>query len=246
MAGSISLKLGDWLYKNAFGVYNTIYPIFKNRQDKNEIAFIQQHLKPGSTVLDIGANIGFYSKILSQTTGQNGHVHCFEPDITNFNHLKNNTKYLTNITANNLAVSATNDPIKIYLSKELNVDHRTYPVDDYHSIIEIKATSMDSYLEGGKTVDFIKMDIQGFEIEALKGMKNTIMNSPNIQILMEFWPYGLHAAGCSVKALLELLNEMELSYTLTDDNSTIDHNNIAQYETWDKERFTNLYVVKKN
>ena len=146
MAGSISLKLGNWLYKNAFGVYNTIYPIFKNRQDKNEIAFIQQHLKPGSTVLDIGANIGFYSKILSRVAGPTGHVHCFEPDITNFNHLKNNTQHLTNITVNNLAVSATNDPIKIYLSKELNVDHRTYPVDDYQSIIEIKATAMDSYL----------------------------------------------------------------------------------------------------
>jgi FkbM family methyltransferase len=245
MAGSISLKFGDWLYKNAFGVYNTIYPIFKNRQDKNEIAFIQQRLKPGSIVLDIGANIGFYSKILSSATGSQGHVHCFEPDITNFNHLKNNTKHLNNVTINNLAVSATNDPIKIYLSKELNVDHRTYPVNDYQSIIEINATTIDSYLPKGVLVDFIKMDIQGYEIEALKGMKQTILNSPNIQILMEFWPYGLQSAGYSVAALFELLNELGLEYSLTDEVSTIDFANIDKYESWNKERFTNLYVVKK-
>jgi FkbM family methyltransferase len=245
MASSISLKLGDWLYKNAFGVYNIVYPIFKNRQDKHEINFILKNLKPNSTVLDIGANIGFYSKILSAATGPKGHVHCFEPDITNFNYLKKNTKQLKNITINNLAVSASNDPIKIYLSKELNVDHRTYPVENYERIVEINATTIDSYLPSGVLVDFIKMDIQGYEIDALKGMKQTILMSPNIKILMEFWPFGLRSAGYSVKVLIDMFDELGLAYTFMDDLPKIDANNLESYEQWDKDKYTNIFVVKK-
>lgn len=244
MAGKLSLKIGNWLYQHAFDVYNIIYPAFKRRQDKHEIAFIRQHVKKGDFVLDIGANIGFYSAILSDQTGPNGQVHAFEPDATNFAHLLKNTRGCKNVKANQMAVSSSNEPIKIYLSKELNVDHRTYPVDDPAGIIEINATTIDSYLPDNQKVDFVKMDIQGFEIEALKGMKNTIAANQNIQFVMEFWPHGLKSAGYSVRDLLSLLDLYGLQYRLTDSDINLKETDPAQFESWGPDKFTNLHAFK--
>ena len=45
MPSALSIKLGDFLYKNAFPVYNIIYPFFKRRQDKHEIALLKKYIK---------------------------------------------------------------------------------------------------------------------------------------------------------------------------------------------------------
>lgn len=244
MAGKLSLQIGNWLYKNAFPVYNMVYPVFKKRQDRHEIEFISKTLQPGSVVLDIGANIGFYTRILSNLTGPKGKVIAFEPDAANFARLQQNTRLLGNVSVHQLAVSSSNESLKIYHSKELNVDHRTYPVDDYASITEIAATTIDSFLEPGTRIDFIKMDIQGFEIEALKGMKNTIANN-NVRMIMEFWPYGLRKAGKSVSELVALLDEYNLEYRLTEKEGSFNPAD-DDYENWGIEKFTNLYVTKKH
>ena len=59
----------------------------------------------------------------------------------------------------------------------------------------------------GELVKFIKMDIQGFEFQALKGMKNLLMNH-RPQIIMEFWPWGLMQAGSKPKEVLEWMEAL--------------------------------------
>ena len=161
-----------------------MYAMFKNKQDAFEIELLKKHIKKGDTVLDIGANIGFYATILSDLVGDNGNIHCFEPDVTNFNHLKKTTASYKNIIINNKAVGPKTETIKIYTSKNLNVDHRTYKPEEFDKEIAIDAVSIDDYLKWAK-VDFIKMDIQGFEIEAVKGMKETLKNNPKVKILIK-------------------------------------------------------------
>jgi len=108
MPSALSIKLGDFLYKNAFPVYNLIYPIFKRKQDKHEIALLNKYIKNGDVVLDIGANIGFYTKILSDLVGSTGKVYAFEPDKTNFSYLQKNASVLKNVSLINKAVSVPN------------------------------------------------------------------------------------------------------------------------------------------
>lgn len=208
MSQSFSIRLGKFLYKNAFPLYNGIYPIFKRRQDAQELKLISSIIKPGFNILDIGANIGFYTKVFSELTGPKGSVHAFEPDITNFKYLQSNLQKNKNVTLVNKAVSDKTEPLKIYLSKMLNVDHRTYPVDDYSHIMEIDATSIDDYLalNNIKQIDFIKMDIQGFEMSALKGMVNMLKNNPSLKIITELWPYGLSKAGSSALEINNFAN----------------------------------------
>ena len=205
MPQSFSIQLGKFLYKNAFPIYNVLYPVFKRKQDAEELKLIGSIVKPGFHVLDIGANIGFYTEVLSKLVGTKGCVYAFEPDVTNVKHLQQNLRTNENVTLINKAVSDKTGPIKIYLSKMLNVDHRTYPVDEYADVMEINATSIDDYLKLNNCtrVDFIKMDIQGYEMAALRGMEKTLKNNPSVKIITELWPYGLKKAGSSASEVLD-------------------------------------------
>ena len=222
MASSLSIALGNFLYKNCFPIYKLTYKSFKEKQDAFEISLMKKYIKTGDTVLDIGANIGFYAEILSGIVGEKGNVHCFEPDITNFKHLESRSKHLPNVTINNKAVSDKTETIKIYTSKKLNVDHRTYKPDEYDQEIDIYAIAVDEYLQSSTSeINFIKMDIQGFEMSAVKGMTKTLQ-SPNLKMLSEFWPYGMRKAGTSVLDYFYFLKQYNFYIYLIENNQLIE------------------------
>ncbi|MBP7809025.1 MAG: FkbM family methyltransferase [Bacteroidia bacterium] len=221
-----------------------MYSVFKNKQDAFEIELLKKHIKQGDTVLDIGANIGFYATILSDIVGEKGKIHCFEPDTTNFNHLKKTTSSYKNIIINNKAVGPKTEKLKIYTSKELNVDHRTYKPEEYDQEIEIDAVSIDDYLKGEK-VDFIKMDIQGFEMEAMKGMKETLKNNPKVKMISEFWPYGLRKSGSSLRDYFVLLKELNFNVEILKENKleTLDLETVLKLESLGEEHYFNILVT---
>jgi FkbM family methyltransferase len=214
------IKLGNWLYKYCFPLYNLSYARFKNKNDAFEIETLKKTIKPGSYVLDIGANIGFYSKILSDIVGENGRIFCFEPDKTNFKYLQKNTVGLKNVVLFNNAVSDKKDVIKIYKSKMLNVDHRTYPVSDYESVEEIHALSIDELMADGTIpkVDFVKIDIQGYELFAFKGMQKLLQSNKNLKMVAEYWPHGFKKAGYTAADLYRFFTELGYKFSVMENN----------------------------
>lgn len=204
------IKIGNWLYKNCFPLYNLTYKRFKLKNDAEEIRILKSIIRPGFQVLDIGANIGFYAQILSECVGQEGAVYCFEPDATNYRYLLKNTKNLKNVKTFNMAVSDKEEVLKVYKSKLLNVDHRTYPVNNYDSVEEIKADSIDHLIETGKLkkADVIKIDIQGFELTAFKGMHNLLKASSDLKIVAEYWPHGFKRAGTSAVEFFDFFDQL--------------------------------------
>ena len=248
MVSSPEIIVGNFLYKNCFPVYNIIYPLFKKRQDKFEIELLRQYIQQGDVVLDIGANIGFYANILSQLVGSTGKVHCFEPDPMNFAHLKNNTLHFNNITINNKAVGSKTEMLKIYTSKNLNVDHRTYKPDVYDREIEIQAVSIDDYLANNKRVDFVKMDIQGYEMQAIKGMERMLMHNKEIKLLSEFWPYGLKKAGSSLRQYYAFLKDLGFDVLLLEESRcrNITLEKVKQMEDLGEEHYFNIFAERGN
>lgn len=214
---SLSIQLGNFLYRKAYWLYKPTYALFKKKQDAFEINLLKKYIRHGYVVLDIGANIGFYATLLSELVGEKGEVHCFEPDVKNFRHLQNSTKGYKNIHINNKAVGSKTEKIKIYTSKNLNVDHRTYKPEEYDKEFDIEAISVDEYIKG--KVDFIKMDIQGFEMQAVQGMQKTLSENKEIKVISEFWPYGLRKAGSSVLAYYEFLTAHDFTVYLLKKNS---------------------------
>jgi FkbM family methyltransferase len=246
---SLSVKLGNFLYNHAFSVYKRVYAVFKKRQDAFEIELLKKQIKPGDVVLDIGANIGFYASILSELAGQKGEVHCFEPDPKNFARLKEACGGMKNIFLNNKAVGSETGILTFYTSDELNVDHRTYKPESYESKFEVPAVSMDDYL-AGKKVDFIKMDIQGFEIAAIKGMNATLKNNSPVKLLTEFWPYGLKQAGCSATEFYQMLLHLDFKCYLLEKNSLspLSREKAAELEKLenDKRFYFNIFATRSD
>jgi FkbM family methyltransferase len=262
---SFSIKLGNFLYKHAFVLYKPIYTLFKNKQDQFEIALLKKYIHSGDTVLDIGANIGYYAEILSNIVGEKGIVHCFEPDTTNFEYLKVAANSKENIIINNKAVGPKTEKLKIYTSKNLNVDHRTYKPEEYDQEIEIDAVSVDDYISNlpststplrlrsvhalnGGTINFIKMDIQGFEMQALMGMKETLKNNSDVKLISEFWPYGLREAGSSVSAYYAALADLGFTCYLLETNTLkkLSLRDVQALEPLGEERYFNIFATRSD
>lgn len=207
------IKLGNWLYRYCFPLYDLSYSRFKRKNDRDEIALARRIVRPGDHVLDIGANIGFYAELLSEITGPEGRVYSFEPEARNFTRLQSKVGDLANVELFHAAVSETNETLKLYRSKLLNVDHRTYRVSNYESVDEIEAWSIDS-LVAAKTiqrVDVIKIDIQGYELSAFRGMRQLLKDS-SPKILAEFWPHGFNRAGATAVEFFDFF--AALDYTV--------------------------------
>jgi hypothetical protein len=86
-------------------------------------------------------------------------------------------------------------------------DHRIYDSPEGRASIPIKAVRLDDYFaDRGGQVDFIKMDIQGAEPGAVRGMPLLLESNRRLKILMEFWPKGISGMGSDPRAFFEFLS----------------------------------------
>ena len=113
----------------------------------------------------------------------------------------------SNVTLIQKAVAAETGMLKLYPSPLLNVDHRTYSSENSKGGYEVEKISVDDFVGRKFKVDFIKMDIQGFETEAIRGMAKTLSDNQDVNLFIEFWPYGLKQAGSSAAVLFDLVAE---------------------------------------
>src|SRR5438045_4737102 len=126
---SVLHSAANKLYQYVFPIYRLLYAAYKTRADRAERELLKQILFPGAVVVDVGANIGIYSKFLSRCVGPSGLVHSFEPSRDNFKRLSAATRDVSNIQVTQAVVGERSGPCKLYVSDRLNVDHRAYKAD---------------------------------------------------------------------------------------------------------------------
>ncbi|MFQ3597207.1 MAG: FkbM family methyltransferase [Chloroherpetonaceae bacterium] len=145
------------------------------------VKVLKRLLKSGDMVLDIGANVGYIALEMAKCVGASGKVFAFEPDAKNFALLKRNLELNPdcNIEPIALAVSDTNAPLRLYKSIiDFNDSaHSTLP-SEKHSVdfIEIPTTTIDDFVQsrGVQKLNAIKIDIEGAEMSAFRGMRQTL------------------------------------------------------------------------
>ena len=203
--------VGNKFYQHAFPIYLPLYAAYKAYTDRAERRLLREVLFPGAVAVDAGANIGIYSRFLARCVGPAGAVHSFEPAPENFSRLCAATRSLSNVHASQAAVGESSGHSKLHLSDTLNVDHRTYFTDKSAGrIVEIEMVALDDYFKPGQRVNLIKMDIQGYELHALRGSRRVLADNPNANLLVELWPYGLKQAGTNWVELVDALRSKNM------------------------------------
>ena len=198
-------EMGNLPYHKYPAGYRYLYHLYKSLTDKSEREFIRSSVRPGMTVIDIGANIGEYSLFLADIVGTKGRVIAVEPEPENFARLCKAVGHLARVEMIHAAASARRGKLSLFLSKKLNVDHHTYDDGEGRPCLEIEAIALDDYMPIGSRVDFIKIDIQGAELSALKGAERILRENHGIKILFEYWPFGLRRAGHEPSELISYL-----------------------------------------
>jgi FkbM family methyltransferase len=207
-AGPVLRAVGNKFYQHVFPIYRLFYRAFKVYTDRAERQLLERILFAGAVVVDAGANIGIYSEFLSRCVGPTGVVHSFEPSPDNFKRLHAATRKLSNVRLSQAAVGEHSGKSDLYLSDKVNVDHRAYmAAGDSRRTVPIEIVALDDYFKPGERVDLIKMDIQGYELHALRGANRLLKDNSDIKLLVEFWPYGLKQAGVNWIDLIAALEQ---------------------------------------
>jgi len=174
--------------------------------EPNETEFFLAACRPEMTLLDIGANVGYYTALALARTRGNARVVAVEPDPETFQYL------LRTVAANPgasvdcvaKAVSDRNGTGILHTSRGNRGDSRLYANELADGSCPVQLVRLDDLLDDLRIarVDLVKIDVQGYEAHVLAGMQRTIECSPRLVILSEFWPHGIRAAGRDPRAYL--------------------------------------------
>lgn len=187
-----------------------------------ETNFFRSCLKPGMTVIDIGANIGLYTIIAASKVTPSGKVIAYEPEPHNFLLLKENIKInnFKNVTAIEEGISDTTTVQSFFLTPENKGTHSLIDNRETNDSITIKTTTLDESLKKQNIshVDLIKIDIEGIEIIALPQMKNAILANPNLILITEIYPQAIRRLGRQPIEYLEKLCELGFSLSIIEED----------------------------
>jgi FkbM family methyltransferase len=197
------LRIGNsMLLKISVPKYDYKFYCRINREDlvfmTNHEDDIIEHFTPkqGDIVVDIGAHMGRYTIISSKRVGTKGKVVAIEAHPGNFEMLNRNIKLnqLTNVIPLNYAAYSKETKIKLYLPEEESgytiyntiMSNRAGTEDKF---VEVNANTLDYLLQLNQIIEeqvnWIKIDVEGAELEVLKGAQNVLSENKDIALLIE-------------------------------------------------------------
>lgn len=195
------LDPGDSLNLSINGVYGEL-----------DTKIVREQIKEGDIVIDVGANIGYYTLIFAQLVGKSGKVFAFEPEPKNFEILKKNIEInnYDNVIVEQKIVSEKCGKMKLYVSNSDIVGHRIQQMGNLENFVEVESVTLDDYMKKlnlDEKVNFIKIDVEGAEPNVLEGSKEILEKNNHLKIFTEFNRAVVKNYGTDPKKMIDLLYE---------------------------------------
>lgn len=184
--------------------------VYLGTYERRELTFLKKYVKKSWICLDIGANIGFYTLNLSKLVDKNGKIYAIEPSPTNYKKLNENIAInnLDNCITSNIALSSQSGEFLFSVSPHHNSGWgRLGKWKSAQSEVIVNVKTLDDFLifNNISNIDFLKIDIEGHELEFLEGAKNTLKNGIIKRIMIEYCGYVLEPQGISLKQYVDAI-----------------------------------------
>ncbi len=200
--------------------------VFGTREEL-ETEIVQKEIKSGMTVVDLGANIGYYTLILARGVTPGGRVYAIEPFPENIDVLKRNIQingYEKLVEFSQLAISDKLGKTELFIGTGDNVHSIIDHFGNKQGSIEVETMSLFDFQEGRLSFDFIRMDIEGAEVMVVDGMAEMFKKGHFPKIFFEVHTTGditpdpkyvhmlsiLHEAGYRSKYVVSAANKNAL------------------------------------
>lgn len=185
-------------------------------------------VEEGMTIVEVGANIGYYTVLMASKIGPSGKLYSFEANPTVFDVLYQNMAVnglLDRVTLVNKAASAKNEMLDFYTLKRYQGSSSVVQFSekfashyrDEVELLKVEAVALDEFLPPSHhRVDLLKMDAEGSEALIYRGMKSIISQNPQIKIVCEFAPGSIAGTGEDPRTFLESLEQLGFRFNRID------------------------------
>jgi FkbM family methyltransferase len=190
-----------------------------NNFEQGVTEFFEQSLHEGMTVVDGGANVGYYTLLAARRVGRSGQVYAFEPQSDNYALLVRNIELngYTNVIPVRKALGDRSETGTLHLRD--SGTHSLYPAGSTSGRSEsVDVVTLDEFLEseGSPDIDLVKLDLQGSEPAAIDGMRRLLERSQTLRLVLQLDDQLLKRAGVDAALFLEHLHSIGFDVAVLD------------------------------
>jgi FkbM family methyltransferase len=183
-------------------LYSAAYFAYKRFEDPfAKLMAERPELFEGGAIIDAGANIGYTSLLFAKR----GRVHAFEPEPANVRMLQRNvsrSRHRNRIVVHEAALGAKSGKATLWLNRRHRGDHRITTAEwaPASDTIEVDVVALDDVIH--EPVAFVKIDVQGYELEVSRGMERLLRENERIRVAFEVAPQSMRALGFNTDDLI--------------------------------------------
>jgi FkbM family methyltransferase len=225
VALSFSPKLPTYYQGHVLWLDRRSWSSAYSRYEPNVATAIRDNLKRGDAFWDVGANIGWFSLYASRLVGETGSVVSFEPAPDVFSVLQANTHQVANIKTIHAGIGNRNGNARFCAQgassaasfiREVTEINSRYHVNIPIKEIDVSIRTLDSFADLPYP-SLLKIDVEGFELEVLKGASDLLMDM-RPKLIIEIHPRQLSVSGGTEEELFHRLSSLSYSWTTIDRN----------------------------
>jgi FkbM family methyltransferase len=170
----------------------------------------------GGHVLDVGANVGYTASVFAAAVDQGRQVHAFEPERRNFRVLEEvvaRRRLAGRVVPVRAAVGASDGTVELWFNAAHHADHRVMTATLSAGLErsaglaseQVAQLALDGYVRAQllDRIAFVKVDVQGYELEVCRGMAGLLAANPGMAVAVEYMPSAMSALGFQAEELLE-------------------------------------------
>lgn len=209
---------------------------------------VENLVRPGDIVVDVGANIGLFSLAAAKKMNMCGHVYAFEPFPITADYARKNIKLnslSSFVSVSQYAVSNKIGEGQLYLGT-CSGHHSLYPLtaENNEERFVVPKVTLDHVLSDVSCVDLLKIDVEGAELDVLEGAAEIVRRSRDIVMIVEFGASHVERAGCTPEVWMSRFKEYYLDVRVVNDLT-------GELEIWSLDKIlsaesVNLFFSRSN